>query len=175
MSFKDANGHCHSNKCHVTESKYLARFVATQGPIIPPPERVLSFGSLRGDTVTDTTPVMTPVPFSVAGPLSKVTVSPTGNELVVSESGVYQVTLSINAIAFAAPDPGQNYLTASITVNGAPIFTQGLAVFNITSRNSSTFVVQAALNAGDSVGASATSDDPIFGYLNRSLTILQLN
>ncbi|MCT6923287.1 hypothetical protein [Metasolibacillus sp.] len=93
---------------------------------------------------------------------------------MINESGVYQVTVSINAIAFAAPDPTDGYLSATITVNGMPIFTQGIAVFNITSRNSSAYIVQAALNVGDQVGVSAASEAFLFGYMNRSLTLLQL-
>lgn len=42
-------------------------------------------------------------------------------------------------------------------------------------RSSSTFVVQAALAAGDEVGVSIISDFPVLGYMNRSLTIVQLN
>ncbi|WPK11598.1 hypothetical protein R6U77_17155 [Lysinibacillus louembei] len=176
MSFNHSNKGCHKIKYCPMETKFFGKFIAGDyvAPNIPPEERTMAFGSLRSNTLEDTATVQTPVSFDVVGPLSNVTVSPTGNELVVNESGVYQVTVSINAIAFAAPDPTDGYLSATITVNGMPIFTQGIAVFNITSRNSSAYIVQAALNAGDQVGVSAASEAFLFGYMNRSLTLLQL-
>lgn len=98
-----------------------------------------------------------------------------GNELVVGESGVYQITISINAEATVDPDPDQPYLTAIITVNGAPVFGDVTTFFKISNRSSSTFVVQAALSAGDEVGASISTDFAVLGYLNRSLTVVQLS
>ena len=53
------------------------------------------------------------------------------------------------------PDPDQPFFTVSITVNGQPIFLNGIAVFNVVNRSSSAYVVQATLAAGDLVGASA--------------------
>jgi len=119
----------------------------------------------------------TPVLFSVAGPLSNtISVSPTGNELVVGESGIYQITISINAEATVNPDPDQPYLTGIITVNGLPIFGDTTTFFNISNRSSSTFVAQASLMAGDAVGASISTDFvAILGYANRTLTIVQLS
>jgi hypothetical protein len=74
-------------------------------------EAVLAFGSLRGSSVEVPGAAFTPVPFSVVGPLSNtVTVSLSGNELVVGESGIYQITISINAEATTDPDPNQPYL-----------------------------------------------------------------
>ena len=117
-----------------------------------------------------------PVPFNVVGPLStNITVSGSGNELVVGESGIYQITISINAEATTDPDPDQPYLNAIITVNGLPIFGDTSTFFKIPNRGSSTYVVQAALNAGDEVGVSISTDFPILGYMNRSLTIVQLS
>jgi len=136
----------------------------------------MAFGSLRGNSVETPGATLTPVPFSVSGPLSDtVTVSLSGNELVVGESGVYQVTISINADATTDPDPDQPYLNAIITVNGTPIFGDTTTFFKIPNRSSSTFAVQAALTAGDEVGASIGTDFPILGYMNRSLIIVQLN
>lgn len=120
---------------------------------------------------------LTPVIFSIVGPLSDtVTVSGTGNALVVGESGIYQITVSINAEATTDPDPDQSYLNAIITVNGNPIFSDTTTFFKISNRSSSTFVVQAALTVGDEVGASISTDFPmILGYMNRSLTIAQIS
>lgn len=85
-------------------------------------EVVLAYGSLRGSTVETPGETFTPVPFSAVGPLSDtITVSLSGNELVVGESGIYQITISINAEATTDPDPDQPYLNAIITVNGTPI------------------------------------------------------
>lgn len=118
----------------------------------------------------------TPVPFSIVGPLSgTITVSVSGNELVVGESGIYQITISINAEATTDPDPDQPYLNAIITVNGTPIFGDTTTFFKISNRSSATYVVQAALSAGDEVGVSISTAFPILGYLNRSLTIVQLS
>ena len=66
-------------------------------------------------------------------------------------------------------------INVSITVNGQPIFLEGIAVFNVVNRGSSAYTVQASLMAGDIVGASAASDSPIASYANRSLTIIQLS
>ncbi|MDR1630157.1 MAG: hypothetical protein LBS36_08105 [Oscillospiraceae bacterium] len=144
--------------------------------VIGTDEAVLAFGSLRGSSVETPGATFTPVPFNVSGPLSDtVTVSLSGNELVVGESGIYQVTISINAEATTDPDPDQPYLNAIITVNGVPIFGDTTTFFKISNRSSSTFVVQAALTAGDEVGASISTDFPILGYMNRSLTIVQLS
>lgn len=63
----------------------------------------------------------------------------------------------------------------SITVNGQPIFLNGIAVFNVVNRSSSAYVVQPILAAGDLVGASAASDSLVASYANRSLTIVQLS
>jgi len=116
------------------------------------------------------------VPFDVVGPLSDtVTVSLTGNELVVGESGIYLITISINAEATTDPDPDEPYLEAIITVNGSPIFGDTTTFFKIANRSSSTYVVQASLNAGDEVGVSIRTDFPVLGYMNRSLTIVQLS
>jgi hypothetical protein len=136
----------------------------------------LAFGSLRGSSVEVPGATFTPVPFSVVGPLSAtVTVSLSGNELVVGESGIYQITISINAEATTDPDPDQPYLNAIITVDAAPIFGDTTTFFKISNRSSSTFVVQAALTAGNAVGVSIATDFPILGYMNRSLTIIQLS
>lgn len=147
-----------------------------EGPQGPTGDVVLAFGSLRGSSVETPGETFTPVPFSVAGPLSDtITVSPSGNELVVGESGIYQITVSINAEATTDPDPDQPYLNAIITVNGAPIFGDTTTFFKIANRSSSTFVVQASLTAGDAVGASISTEFPALGYMNRSLTIVQLS
>jgi hypothetical protein len=147
-----------------------------EGPTGPAGEVVLAFGSLRGSSVETPGATFTPVPFSVVGPLSDtITVSLSGNELVVGESGIYQITISINAEATTDPDPDQPYLNAIITVNGTPIFGDTTTFFKISNRSSSTFVVQASLTAGDEVGASISTDFPVLGYMNRSLTIVQLS
>ncbi len=147
-----------------------------EGPTGPTGEVVLAFGSLRGSSVETPGATFTPVPFSVVGPLSDtITVSLSGNELVVGESGIYQITISINAEATTDPDPDQPYLNAIITVNGTPIFGDTTTFFKISNRSSSTFVVQASLTAGDEVGASISTDFPVLGYMNRSLTIVQLS
>ncbi|SHO50807.1 hypothetical protein [Anaerocolumna xylanovorans] len=149
------------------------------GPPGPPGatgEVVLAFGSLRGGSVETPGAAFTPVPFSVAGPLSDtITVSLSGNELVAGQSGIYQITISINAEATVNPDPDQPYLNAIITVNGTAIFGDTTTFFKISNRSSSTFVVQAALTAGDEVGTSISTDFPVLGYMNRSLTIVQLS
>ena len=147
-----------------------------EGPTGPTGEVVLAFGSLRGSSVETPGATFTPVPFSVVGPLSDtITVSSSGNELVVGESGIYQITISINAEATTDPDPDQPYLNAIITVNGTPIFGDTTTFFKISNRSSSTFVVQASLTAGDEVGANISTDFPVLGYMNRSLTIVQLS
>ena len=147
-----------------------------EGPTGPTGEVVLAFGSLRGNSVETPGATLTPVPFSVVGPLSDtVTVSVSGNELVAGESGIYQITISINAEATTDPDPDEPYLNAIITVNGTPIFGDTTTFFKISNRSSSTFVVQASLTAGDEVGASISTDFPVLGYINRSLTIIQLS
>ena len=147
-----------------------------EGPTGPTGEVVLAFGSLRGSSVETPGATLTPVPFSVVGPLSgTVTVSVSGNELVAGESGIYQITISINAEATTDPDPDEPYLNAIITVNGTPIFGDTTTFFKISNRSSSTFVVQASLTAGDEVGVSISTDFPILGYINRSLTLVQLS
>mgnify|MGYP001389444660 CR=1 FL=1 len=111
-----------------------------------------------------------------AGPLSStVTVSASGNELRVGESGIYQITISINAEATTDPDPDQPFLTAIMTVNGSPLFGDTTTFFKISNRSSSTFVAQAFLTADDEVGVSINTDFPALGYMNRSLTIIQLS
>lgn len=116
------------------------------------------------------------VPFSVPGPLSStITVSGTGNELVVGESGIYQITISISAEATAYPDTEQPYLNANIMVNGQPIFGDISTFFKIMNRGSSTYIVQAYLRAGDEVGINIGTDFPALGYMNRSLTLVQLS
>lgn len=146
------------------------------GPAGPPGEVVLAFGSLRGSIVELPGVDLEPVPFSTAGPLSTtITVSPSGNELVVGESGIYQITISINAEATVNPDSDQPYLTAIITVNGIPIFGDTSTFFKISNRSSSTFVAQALLTTGDEVGASISTNFPVLGYMNRILTIVQLS
>lgn len=142
----------------------------------PTGEVVLAYGSLRGSTVETPGGTFTSVPFNVVGSLSDtITVSLSGNELVVGESGIYQITISINAEATTDSDPDQPYLNAIITVNGSPIFGDTTTFFKISNRSSSTFAVQAPLTAGDEVGASISTDFPILGYMNRSLTIVQLS
>lgn len=146
------------------------------GPTGATGEVVLAFGSLRGSSVETPGSTFTPVPFSVVGPLSgTITVSISGNGLVVLENGIYQVTISINAEATTDPDPDQPYLNAIITVNGTPIFGDTTTFFKISNRSSSTFVVQAPLVAGNEVGVSISTDFPVLGYMNRSLTIVQLS
>lgn len=141
----------------------------------PTGEVVLAYGSLRGASVEVPGSTFTPVPFSVAGPLSNVTVSLSGNGLVVGQSGVFQITISINAEATVSPDPDQPYLQAIITVDGIPVFGDTTTFFKIANRSSSSFIVQASLTAGDEVGVSISTDFPILGYLNRSLTLVQLS
>ncbi|WP_233162817.1 MULTISPECIES: hypothetical protein [unclassified Cohnella] len=136
----------------------------------------MAYGSLRGSSVETPDSTFVPVPFSVAGPLSStVTVSASGNELRVGESGIYQITISINAEATTDPDPDQPFLTAIITVNGSPLFGDTTTFFKISNRSSSTFVAQASLTADDEVGVSINTDFPALGYMNRSLTIIQLS
>jgi len=146
------------------------------GPVGPAGDVVLAFGSLRGAILELPGSTPTPVVFSVVGPLSDtVEVSSSGNELVVGVSGIYQITISINAEATTDPDPDQPYLTAIITVNGLPVFGDTTTFFNISNRDSSTFVAQAALTAGDAVGANISTAFPVLGYANRTLTIVQLS
>ena len=136
----------------------------------------MAFGSLRGSSVETPGATFTPVPFSLVGPLSDtITVSLSGNELVVGESGIYLIMISINAEATTDPDPDQPYLNSIITVNGTPIFGDTTTFFKISNRSSSTFVVQASLTAGDEVGVSISTDFPVLGYMNRSLSIVQLS
>ena len=136
----------------------------------------MAFGSLRGSSVETPGETFEPVPFSVVGPLSDtITVSLSGNELVVGESGIYQITISVNAEATVNPDSDQPYLEAIITVNGTPIFGDTTTFFKISNRSSSTFIVQASLTVGDEVGVSISTDFPVLGYMNRSLTIVQLS
>ncbi|WP_249645839.1 MULTISPECIES: hypothetical protein [unclassified Lysinibacillus] len=161
--------------CCKSEANYFPKIVAIPGPVAPVTPGVLGYGSLRGDTLDLLPPGVTPVTFHEVGPLSNVTVSPSGNELVVQNNGVYQITISINAQATALPDPNQPYFTVNITVNGQPIFVDGIAFFNVLNRSSSTYIVQASLSAGDIVGVSAGSDSPITGYASRSLTVIQLS
>ncbi|MEE3806378.1 MULTISPECIES: hypothetical protein [Lysinibacillus] len=160
--------------CCQSEANYFPKIVATPGPVAPVTPGVLGYGSLRGDTLDFLSPVSTPVTFEQVGPLSNVTVSPSGNELVVQNNGVYQITISINAQATALPDPDQPYFTVSITVNGLPIFLEGIAIFNVLNRSSSSYIVQATLSAGDLVGVSASSDSLVAGYASRSLTVIQI-
>ncbi|MBS7009665.1 hypothetical protein [Anaerostipes sp.] len=137
---------------------------------------VLGFGSLRGISIESPGAAPENIPFQLVGPLSDtVKVSQTGNELVAGESGIYQISLSISAEATAEPDTDQPYLTAIITVNGAPIFGDISTYLKVTNRSTSTFVVQASLSAGDAVGAEISSDFPALGYINRSLSIIQLS
>lgn len=144
--------------------------------VIESEQSVLAFGSLRGSSVETPGATFTPVPFNVVGPLSDtITVSLSGNELVVGESGIYQITISINAEATVDPDTDQPYLDAIITVNGTPIFGDTTTFFKISNRSSSAFAVQAALTAGDEIGVSISTNFPVLGYLNRSLTIIQLS
>lgn len=161
--------------CCQSETNYFSKIVAIPGPVAPVNLGVLGYGSLRGDTLELLSPTSAPVIFHEVGPLSNVTVSPTGNELVVQNNGVYQITISINSQATAAPDPNDPFFSVSITVNGDFIFEDGIAIFNVANRSSSTYVVQATLSAGDLVGVSASSESPITGYASRSLTIIQLS
>ncbi|WP_338651302.1 hypothetical protein [Lysinibacillus sp. Y5S-8] len=169
MSYKHINMGC----CQ-KETNYFPKIVAIPGPVPTPNIGVLSYGSIRGDVLEIISPIAAPVTFQYVGPfLSNVTVSPSGNELVVQSNGVYQIAISINAQATVDPDP--SYFTVSITVNGQPIFLDGLAFFNVLNRSSSTYVVQASLSAGDIVGVNASAVDPIANYANRSLSIIQLS
>lgn len=146
------------------------------GPTGSTGEVVLAFGSLRGSGVEIPGETFIPVPFNTVGPLSDtITVSGSGNELVVGESGIYQITISINAEATTDPDPDQPYLTAIITVNGTPLFGDTTTFFNISNRSSSTYTIQASLTAGDAIGVNISTEFPILGYMNRSLTIVQLS
>lgn len=137
---------------------------------------VLAYGSLRSASIELPGTALERVPFSTAGPLyGAVKVSQTGNELVAGESGVYQITASVSAEATTDPDPEQPYLNAIIMVNNQPIFSDITTFFKITNRSSSTFVVQAYLNAGDEVGVNIGTEFPALGYMNRSLTLIQLS
>ena len=137
---------------------------------------VLAYGSLRGSSIEVPGTAYGSVPFGVAGPLSStITVSRTGNELVVGESGIYQITVSMSAEATAYPDAEQPYLNANIMVNGQPIFGDISTFFKIMNRGSSTYIVQAYLRAGDEVGVNIGTDYPALGYMNRSLTLVQLS
>lgn len=137
---------------------------------------VLSYGSLRGSSIEIPGDTFVPLVFNIVGPLSNnITVSQSGNGLIVGEAGIYQITVSINAEATVDPDPEQPYLNAIITVNGIPIFGDITTFFKIQNRSTSTFVVQAALSAEDEIGVSISTAFPILGYMNRSLTIVQLS
>ncbi|WP_342503724.1 hypothetical protein [Lysinibacillus sp. FSL L8-0126] len=170
MSYKHINMGC----CQ-KETNSFPKIIAIPGPVPTPNIGVLSYGSIRGDSLEIISPIAAPIPFQQVGPLSNVTVSPSGNELVVQSNGVYQIAISINAQTTVEPDPLQSYFTVSITVNGQPIFLDGLAIFNVLNRSSSTYVVQASLSAGDLVGVSASSANPIANYANRFLSIIQLS
>lgn len=137
---------------------------------------VLGYGSLRGSSIEVPGSAFGSVPFSTPGPLSMgVTVSRTGNELVVNESGIYQITISISAEATTYPDAEQPYLNAAVMVNGQPAFGDISTFFKIMNRGSSSYAVQAYLKAGDEVGVNIGTDFPALGYMNRSLTLVQLS
>lgn len=137
---------------------------------------VVAYGSLRGANVEQPGVDLTTVPFSITGPLANtITVSASGNELVVGEAGVYQITASINAVATTGPDTDQPYLIAIITLNDNPIFGDTTTYFKIANRDCSTFVAQATLQAGDAIGIKISTNFPTLGYMNRSLNIVQLS
>lgn len=94
---------------------------------------------------------------------------------MIGESGVYQITLSVTAEAPVVPSADQPYLDAILTVNGAPMFGNTSTSLRIANRSSSTFVVQAPLTTGDEVGASISTIYPTLGYMNRSLSIIELS
>ncbi|KMZ53024.1 hypothetical protein [Dorea sp. D27] len=131
---------------------------------------------MRGSSIEVPGSAFGSVPFSTPGPLSRgVTVSRTGNELVVNESGIYQITISISAEATTYPDAEQPYLNAAAMVNGQPAFGDISTFFKIMNRGSSSYAVQAYLKAGDEVGVNIGTDFPALGYMNRSLTLVQLS
>ncbi len=135
----------------------------------------LAYGSLRGISIEIPGAAPTPVPFNSAGALSNMSVSQSGNSLIVNETGVYQITISINAEATVDPDESQPYVNAFVTVNGTPIFGDITSYFDIANRSSSSFIVQGSLAAGDEIGVSASTNFLTLGYMNRSLTVIQIS
>ena len=142
----------------------------------PAGDAVLAYGSLRGNSIELPGADSAAVPFNAAGPLSdSVTVGQGGNELVVGRSGIYQITLSITAEATVNPDAGQPYLDAFLTINGGPLFGDTSTAMRIANRSSATYTVQSALAAGDRVGAAISTRSLTLGYMNRSLSVVQLS
>lgn len=175
MADKCNKYHCNPNPCG-GGCTHCGCNCGGSEPADPTPDPGLGFGSLRGTTIEVPGAELESMPFNLAGPLSDtVTVSQSGNGLVVGESGVYQISLSVSAEATAEPDADQPYLTALITVNGDAAFGDISTYFMILNRSSSTFVVQAALSAGDEVGAGISSNFFPLGYMNRSLSIVKLS
>lgn len=175
MADKCNKYHCNPNPCGGI-CPHCGCNCGGSEPADPTPDTVLGFGSLRGTTIEGAGADLESIPFNLAGPLSDtVKVSQSGNELVVGESGIYQISLSVSAEATAEPDADQPYLDALITVNGKPVFGDISTYFQISNRSSSTFIVQAALSAGDEVGAGISSNFLTLGYMNRSLSIIKLS
>ncbi|GAK12201.1 hypothetical protein [Geomicrobium sp. JCM 19039] len=133
----------------------------------------LAFGSLRGDSIQNPIIIGDSVPFDVVGSLSGIGVSPSGNELVIENDGLYQITISVSAEVSAEPDLSLPFLSGLITVNGSPIFGDVTSLFQVPTRSSTSFVVQADLSAGDIIGVSISSET-ILGYIGRSLTVVQI-
>lgn len=137
---------------------------------------VLAYGSLSGLNNEIPNTVAAQMKFNKVGPLSdSITVSPSGNELIVGRDGIYQITISLSAEATVEADMDLPYLDAYITVNNQPVFGDISSFFKIPNRSSTTFTIQAALSAGDAVGVSVSSIFPSLGYMNRMLSIIQLS
>ncbi|MFB4212806.1 hypothetical protein ACE1TH_12925 [Shouchella sp. JSM 1781072] len=146
------------------------------GPPGPPgPTEVKSFGSLRGSTIENPSEIESSVIFNEVGTVSGgITPSSSGNEFIVLESGVYQITLSISPELSLSPDPSEPYLSAVITINGGPAFGDATSAFYIKNRSSSSFIIQADLVEGDVIGANIATSS-ILGYIGRSLTLLKVS
>lgn len=146
------------------------------GPTGPAGNTVLAYGSLMGNSIELPGANSEAVPFDAVGPLSEsITSSQTGNELIIGKNGIYQITVSITAEATVNPDTEQPYLDAFLMVNDAPLFGNTSSALRIANRSSSTYTVQSALAAGDKIGVSISTRSPTLGYMNRSLTVVQLS
>ena len=147
-----------------------------QGPTGATGRVVFAYGSLSGLNNEIPNTVAAQMKFNKVGPLSdSITVSPSGNELIVGRDGIYQITISLSAEATVEADMDLPYLDAYITVNNQPVFGDISSFFKISNRSSTTFTIQAALSAGDAVGVSVSSIFPSLGYMNRMLSIIQLS
>jgi hypothetical protein len=135
----------------------------------------LAFGSLRGDEAFRPVLFGSNIDFSIAGPSLNTIPDPTTNNITLLDSGVYEISASLEIIVDAAGE-GIDFSLFNETTNNSllPLFSTSVGLDPGLSVFRTGITVQYTLNAGDIISIRPIGIGGAPQYRRASLTVMRI-